>query len=90
MFDFSGLRLALSALEAQQRSVNVAASTMTSIQQNFNEPSDSGIQAHLAGLATLFGNTAVGADAVYRQAIVQLGVDTQTAANRDQRQQSAT
>lgn len=36
------------------------------------------------------GTTPTGADAVYRQAIVQLGVDTQTATNRDQIQQTAT
>jgi len=36
------------------------------------------------------GTTPTGADSVYRQAIVQLGVDTQTATNRDQIQQSAT
>jgi flagellar hook-associated protein FlgK len=36
------------------------------------------------------GTNPTGADAVYRQAIVQLGVDTQTANNRNQIQQSAT
>lgn len=36
------------------------------------------------------GTSDTGADAVYRQAIVQLGVDTQTATNRDQIQQTAT
>jgi flagellar hook-associated protein 1 FlgK len=36
------------------------------------------------------GTNPTGADSVYRQAIVQLGVDTQTANNRNQIQQSAT
>jgi flagellar hook-associated protein 1 len=36
------------------------------------------------------GSSQTGADSVYRQAIVQLGVDTQTATSRDQIQQSAT
>ena len=36
------------------------------------------------------GTDPTGADSVYRQAIVQLGVDTQTAGNRSQIQQSAT
>jgi flagellar hook-associated protein FlgK len=36
------------------------------------------------------GTSPTGADSVYRQAIVQLGVDTQTATSRDQIQQTAT
>jgi flagellar hook-associated protein 1 FlgK len=36
------------------------------------------------------GSSTTGSDAVYRQAIVQLGVDTQTATSRDTNQQSAT
>ena len=49
-------------------------------------PLDASNALNLAELAT----SATGADAVYRQAIVQLGVDTQTASSRDQIQQSAT
>jgi len=36
------------------------------------------------------GSSPIGTDAIYRQAIVQLGVDTQTATNRNQIQTSAT
>jgi flagellar hook-associated protein 1 FlgK len=49
-------------------------------------PLDGSNALDLADLST----SLTGADAVYRQAIVQLGVDTQTATNRDQIQQSAT
>ena len=49
-------------------------------------PLDGSNALDLADLAT----SQTGADAVYRQMIVQLGVDTQTATNRDQIQQSAT
>lgn len=49
-------------------------------------PLDASNALNLAELAT----SATGADAVYRQAIVQLGVDTQTATSRNQIQQSAT
>jgi len=47
---------------------------------------DSSVALNLAEM----GSSQTGADAVYRQAIVQLGVDTQTATSRDQIQQSAT
>jgi flagellar hook-associated protein FlgK len=49
-------------------------------------PLDGSNALNLAELAS----SQTGADAVYRQAIVQLGVDTQTAISRDQMQQSAT
>jgi flagellar hook-associated protein 1 len=49
-------------------------------------PLDGSNALDLADLAT----SLTGADSVYRQAIVQLGVDTQTATNRNQIQQSAT
>ena len=49
-------------------------------------PLDGSNALNLADLAT----SQTGADSVYRQMIVQLGVDTQTATNRDQIQQSAT
>jgi flagellar hook-associated protein FlgK len=49
-------------------------------------PLDASIALDLAELAT----SSTGADSVYRQAIVQLGVDTQTATSRDQIQQSST
>ena len=49
-------------------------------------PLDGSNALNLADLAA----SGTGADSVYRQVIVQLGVDTQTATNRDQIQQSAT
>ena len=49
-------------------------------------PLDGSVALDLADM----GSSQTGADAVYRQMIVQLGVDTQTATNRDQIQQSAT
>ena len=49
-------------------------------------PLDSSVALDLAEM----GSSQTGADAVYRQSIVQLGVDTQTATSRDQIQQSAT
>ncbi len=49
-------------------------------------PLDGSNALNLADLST----SPTGADSVYRQAIVQLGVDTQTATNRDQIQQTAT
>jgi len=49
-------------------------------------PLDSSVALDLAEM----GSSQTGADAVYRQMIVQLGVDTQTATNRDQIQQTAT
>ncbi len=49
-------------------------------------PLDGSMALNLADLST----SPTGADSVYRQAIVQLGVDTQTATNRDQIQQTAT
>ena len=49
-------------------------------------PLDGSNALDLAELAT----STTGADAAYRQAIVQLGVDTQTATSRDQIQQTAT
>jgi flagellar hook-associated protein 1 FlgK len=49
-------------------------------------PLDGSNALNLAELAS----SQSGADSVYRQAIVQLGVDTQTATSRDQIQQSAT
>ena len=49
-------------------------------------PLDGSNALDLADLAT----SLTGADSVYRQAIVQLGVDTQTATNRYQIQSSAT
>jgi flagellar hook-associated protein 1 FlgK len=49
-------------------------------------PLDASVALGLADMAT----SATGADSVYRQAIVQLGVDTQTATNRNQIQTTAT
>ncbi|MFI5179594.1 MAG: flagellar basal body rod C-terminal domain-containing protein, partial [Vicinamibacterales bacterium] len=49
-------------------------------------PLDSSVALDLAEM----GSSQTGADAVYRQAIVQLGVDTQTATNRSQIQDTAT
>ncbi len=64
------------------------------------EGNPAGVAAGTAAGGTLDGSVALdlanlsssdtGADSVYRQAIVQLGVDTQTATNRDQIQQTAT
>jgi flagellar hook-associated protein 1 FlgK len=51
-----------------------------------NGPLDGSNALNLADLATALG----GADSSYRQPIVQLGVDTQTAVNRDDIQQKAT
>jgi flagellar hook-associated protein FlgK len=49
-------------------------------------PLDSSLALNLAEM----GSSQTGVDSVYRQAIVQLGVDTQTATSRDQIQQSST
>jgi flagellar hook-associated protein 1 len=49
-------------------------------------PLDSGVALDLAEM----GSSQTGADSVYRQAIVQLGVDTQTATSRDKIQQGST
>ena len=49
-------------------------------------PLDGSVALGLANMAT----SDTGADSVYRQLVVQLGVDTQTATNRNQIQQSAT
>ena len=51
-----------------------------------NGPLDGSNALDMADLATALG----GADSTYRQLIVQLGVDTQTAVNRDDIQQQAT